>query len=258
MSKALTGFVTLHRVLFTRGLVVILGCIAIWWGILVFPVFWQQSSAERIAKRIITGEPFKAKALSAQLSAAGSEKTMFCRPAALQSAAIIQLRVAEAAAGGAIKKDEGHLNLLDSAIRSSLSCAPADPFLWLVLFAVETAKNGYEPEYLRYLRMSYDLGPNEGWIVLRRNPVALASIERLPADLAESAIGEFARLIADTHYEEAAEIFKGAAWRARDAILPKLAFLPQRNREAFAEALYRRDLDASVPGVASPDSKRNH
>jgi hypothetical protein len=77
---------------------VILGGSAIWWGIVEFPVVWRESSTERIADRIIAGEPFKAEILTRQFPLIASiETSAYCRPAALRSAAIIQLRMVEAA-----------------------------------------------------------------------------------------------------------------------------------------------------------------
>ena len=67
MSTKLTGLVTAHYILLARSFVIILGCIAVWWGIVEFPVFWQESSTERIANRIIAGDPFKLEILARQL-----------------------------------------------------------------------------------------------------------------------------------------------------------------------------------------------
>jgi hypothetical protein len=79
---------------------------------------------------------------------------------------------------------------LHNAIRHSLACSPADSFLWRVLFWVENAMYGFSSDHLE--RMSYSLGPNEGWIALKRNLVAPAVFERLPPDVGEMAIREFA------------------------------------------------------------------
>jgi hypothetical protein len=247
--------VALNHVL-TRGLFIILGCSAICWAVVVLPAFLQQSSAEHIAKRIIAGDPFKPATLVEQLAAlAASENSGFCRPVALQSAAIIQLRVSETAAGGAIKSGE-NLNSLDGAVRNSLSCAPADPFLWLILFAVQNAKKGYIPENLKYLRMSYLLGPNEGWILERRNPVVLAELEWLPADLSAKAINEFIRLLDDRFYRRAVNIFCATTGPARDAILSKMGAVPLRTRKSFARSVYDCGLDVEVPGVKDDSPKR--
>jgi hypothetical protein len=143
---------------------------------------------------------------------------------------------------------------LDNTIRSSLSCLPADPFLWLVLFWVESAQNGVKPASLDFLRMSYQLGPNEGWIIFKRNPVAFAIFALLPSDLATDAIDEFLSLIKSELYQQAAEILSGPAWPVRDTILPRLAALPQENREGFARIVSSKELDVSIPGVALPKS----
>ena len=247
MSRALRGFAYYPAAV--RGLIILLGCFAIWWGWLVFPIFWQQSAGERIAKQIIAGATFRSDALSNQLSnLINSEKVGFCRPAALQSAAIIQLHKTEVTGNGAIKSD-GQGEVLDDAIRRSLACAPADPFLWLVLFVVEGVKNGLRPEYLKYLRMSYALGPQEGWILQRRNPVVIGELERLPPDLSENAVNEFMRLLTDRFYQHAVDIFCGTTALRRDIILPKLVRLPLGLREAFARSVYDCGLDVKVPGV---------
>jgi hypothetical protein len=245
-----------HYAAVVRCVLVLLGCFAIWWGWVVFPDFWQQRSGERIAQRIIAGESFKPEILTGQLAAlSNSEPTEFCRPAALQSAAIIKLHISETAGNGAIRRDE-HLNMLGDAIRSSLSCAPADPFLWLVLFVVEGINHGYKPEYLNFLRMSYALGPYEGWILERRNPVAIAELERLPPDLATKAIDEFMRLLSDRFYRRAVDIFCGTTPARRDLILPKMVALPLDLREAFARSVYDCGLDVKVPGVESSPARR--
>jgi len=253
MSAKLTSLVTAHYILLARSFVFILGCIAVWWGIIGFSVFWQQSSTGRIANRIIAGDPFKVEILARQLPIIDSiESSVYCRPAALQSAAIIRLRMVEAATS---ENDREHLTSLGNVIRSSLSCAPADPFLWLVLYWVESTKNGFKPEYLKYLKMSYQLGPNEGWVVLKRNPVVFADFARLPADLATDAINEFVALINNRFYQQAVEIFSGFTSSAREAILPHLTTLPLQNREAFARAVYNRGLDIKILDIEPPESK---
>jgi len=257
MSQKLTSLLTAHYILLARSFVVIFGCIAVWWGIVEFPVFWQESSTERIAARIIAGDPFKVETLARQLPIiANIERSAYCRPAALRSAAIFRLRMVEA---GAPTIDREHvdeqLKSLGNVIRSSLSCAPADPFLWLVLGWMETTQNGFRPDDWKYLRMSYRLGPNEGWIGLKRNRMTFAVSEKLPVNLAEYAINEFVGLVEMGSYEQAVEILSGPAWRVRDVIVPRLAALPHQVREAFARAVYNRGLDVAVPGVEPPNSK---
>jgi hypothetical protein len=251
MSTKLTSLVTAHYILLARSFVVILGGIAIWWGIVGFPVFWQGSSTERIAGRIIAGDPFKVEVLGRQLPIINSiETSAYCRPAALRSAAIIQLRMVEAATSANNGKHvDEQLKSLGNMIRSSLSCAPADPFLWLVLYWVESTENGSKADYLKYLRMSYLLGPSEGWIALKRNRLLFRIFEYLPPDLAEHAVSEFTALLRTYLIGEVADILTGPAWRVRDIILPHLLDVPEQQRRAFREFLYNKGYDLSVPGV---------
>jgi hypothetical protein len=233
-----------------RCVLFIFGLSALSWGIAGLYAFEQQSSIERIAHRVILGEPFNTTLLRRQIPIIeGIENATWCRQPALRSAAIIRLRMVEA--GRPTSED---LRSLDNTIRSSLSCLPADPFLWLVLFWVESAQNGVKPASLDFLRMSYQLGPNEGWIIFKRNPVAFAIFALLPSDLATDAIDEFLSLIKSELYQQAAEILSGPAWPVRDTILPRLAALPQENREGFARIVSSKELDVSIPGVALPKS----
>jgi hypothetical protein len=261
MNAKLTTPVVRPYTFLVRSFFVILGCIAVWWGISGLPVYWQDSSVERMASRIIAGDPFKVETLAQQTSLMDSiKKSTHCRPYALRGAAIIQLRMFEVAASA---NDRQHLDeqlkSLAQVIRSSLACTPADPFLWLALYSVEVAENGSKSEYLKYLRLSYRLGPHEGWIVLKRNPIAFSAFQQLPLDLRENAVSEFIAMLHDSSFaNQAAEIFIGPAWSERELILSHLARLTDDDRKRFADALHGRGYDLNVPGIglAPVDSHR--
>ena len=116
-----------------------------------------------------------------------------------------------------------------------------------------STQNRFKPEYLKYLMLSYQLGRNEAWVALKRNPVALTDFERLPPDVAKDAIDEFLALINNELYQQAVEILAGRL--AAGTVIPHLATLPHRNREAFARAVYNRGLDVKIPGIEPPNSK---
>jgi hypothetical protein len=263
MNTKLTSLVTAAPILLARSFSVILGCIAVWWGSAVLPTFWQDASIERIATQIIAGDTFKAETLDRQLPVIDSIKTSaYCRPAALRSAAIIQLRVyeVETSTKDRLHPDE-YLKSLRNVILSSLSCAPADPFMWLALYSVEVTANGFKSDYLKYLRLSYRLGPHEGWIVLKRSPLVFAAFQQLSPDLRENAINEFFAMLRDSDSDfasQAAEILIGPAWPQRELILSHLSTLSDVERRHFEDALYQRGYDLSVPGVglAPRDSHR--
>jgi hypothetical protein len=245
MSSTRPSRITAHYILFARSFVVVVGCVAVWWGVVEFPVFWQESSAERIADRIIAGAPFKAEILARQFPVLNSiERSAYCRPAALRSAAIIRLRLVEAAT---FENDRNHtdgqLKVLGNVIRNSLACSPADPFLWMVLFWMENAQSGADPTYLKHLRLSYQLGPNEGWIAIKRNPIVLGYLASLPPDLAEAGISEFVALVRSHFYSEAGDIVAGLAWPIRDLLFARLREVKEAERQTFAKLLHDRGLD---------------
>lgn len=232
------------------------GCTAVIWGLTTLPIFWRQSTLERTAQEIINGEPFKVEVLAGDLPLIETiEKTTFCRPAALRSAAIIRIRIAEEGRSEGVKeKSDAQMNAATDSVRESLSCSPADPFLWLALYWLDSTQHGLRPEDLKYLELSYQLGPNEGWIALKRNSAAFGIFQQLPSNLAELAINEFVGLLKAGFYEQAAEIFTGPAWPERGLILPHLASIAKLDRQRFWEALYRRGYDVNVPGVARRES----
>jgi hypothetical protein len=249
--EKITNWATARYMFLARSFFIILGGFAIWWGIAGFPVFWRDASIEKVATRIIAGDPYKVETLALLRPVLDTvEKAPYCRPAALRSAAIIQLRMLEVASP---KTDRQHLDQsqksLIGVIRSSLSCLPADPFLWLALYSLEVAKNGLKPEYLNYLRLSYKTGPQEGWIVLKRNPLAFKAFQRLPADIGKDVIDELFAMLHDSRFsDQAAETLIGPAWPERGLILSRLARLTDSDHQHFADALHRRGYDL-VPGI---------
>lgn len=231
---------------------VALGALAVSWGALVFPGFWAQAAVHRIADRVVAGDPFKLENLIGQASSLSTvEQAWPCSAAARRSAAVVRTRMAEDALA------EGRRDLIDSSldsaresIRGALACSPANPFLWLALLWVENTRDGFNPGRLGYLRLSYLLGPNEGWIAVKRNHVALALFEQLPPAVADMALDEFTRLVASGLHEQAVALLTGPGWRIRDVLLARLQAVPEQHRRALAQILYDRGYDVQVPGVA--------
>lgn len=235
-----------------RVFTILLGLSGVVWGATNFATFWRQLGIERTAAKILDRETFKLNALVPFIPAlAEIEQSHYCRPQSLRSAAIIRLRLAEEAlaAGERAMVDE-RLSALESSIRKALACEPADPFLWLVLAWLGNAREGFKQEQLAYLRLSYRLGPNEGWIAARRNRLSLAMFQRLPPDLATAAVDEFAHMLNSWLYWETIAIFTGPGWPVRDRLLASLKNVGERQREAFAKELYTEGYNVIVPGIA--------
>lgn len=243
-AAAFTG-IALRSILFGFGAATVV------WVLYTYPIFWGQSGLKQTAEHIIAGEPFKPAILNAMSGSLVTATTSeWDRPSTLGKAAVIRLRLLEQAiADGDQKAIDEQMARLRTVVRQSLVNTPADPLLWLVLFWLENAQNGFDPTHLRYLRMSYVTGPNEGWIGVRRNRLALAVFRELSPDLAEVAMNEFVRLVDSQFIAEAADILVGPGWPIRNKLLPRLKGVEVVNRERFAKTVYRLGYDIVVPGV---------
>ena len=240
-----------HYANLTRAFVILLGLAGVVWGTANLPAFWRQTGIERIASEILDHEAFKPEALVPFIpTLANIEQSRYCQPKLIRNAAIIRLRLAEDAIASAERHviDE-RLDALESSVRTALSCEPADAFLWMVLAWADNVREGPKPEQLTFLRLSYRLGPNEGWIAVRRNRLLLAMFPGLPSDLADAAVREFGRMVDSWFYWETIAIFTGPGWPIRDRLLASLREVGERQREAFAIELYAEGYDVTVPGV---------
>jgi hypothetical protein len=236
-----------------RIFLVALGVAALAWGVLALPAAWKQAPLHRLATQIIAAEGFKTEALIERARASDAGDEAYCQAKTLRSIAVIRLRVLEDALGrGQRDMIDRNTEELRAALRRSLGCAPADSFLWLLLFWSENASRGFSLDNLKYLRMSYRYGPHEGWIALKRNHLALALFEQLPVELAEMAISEFVRLLQNGFHQDAVAIFTGPGWRLRETLLTRLNSVDERHRRIFANILHERGYDVAVPGIKSP------
>lgn len=234
-----------------RVYLVSLGAIAVLWGLQTLPTVWREAALDRTASQILGGQVYK----MADLRDLGPlietvERATLCRPSSLRSASVIRLRMIEEATRANDQSDlDKNLDDLISATRTALKCSPADSFLWFVLYWAESTRNNFDPHYLDHLRLSYKLGPYEGWIALKRNQVALKLFKQLPPDLAEMVLKEYVGLVSSGFYFESAEILTGPGWPVRELILPRLGAVPERHRVALEREVYRLGYDINVPGI---------
>jgi hypothetical protein len=167
--------------LLVRPLTVAVGLLGIGWGGVCFPVFWQSAALETMASRIL-GDSYQAATLKELLPTIESiEGSKYCLPTAIRIAAIVRLRLFdEAVDAGERQLLDDYMSSSESSIRLALRCVPSDSFLWLALYRVVSLRNGFASNYLNYLWMSYRLGPNEGWVALKRNGNAFSVYDLLP------------------------------------------------------------------------------
>ena len=244
---------------FARSLICLLGLGAVAWGSLVLPLFWQQAPLNQLAAEVRQGQAFKSQILlaKAQQQDAATARTSICNPSGSHNAVVLRLAILDQAiaASNQTLVDSAFSSSYDAA-RQALSCVPADPFVWLTLFWLDASKHGFGPDNANYLRLSYALGPNEGWIALWRNQLAMALFAQLPTDLADDALDEFVKLV-DTGqlYQQTAAIFANADPAVQSRIVEHLKSAKATSRQTFAKALYERGLDVNIPGVEMPGAR---
>ena len=179
----------------SRVVLMATGMFSVWWGISTFPIFWHDARLEHTAYAITNGGQFKREVLQNLLADADLDKS-WARPEALRSAAIVRFGLVEQASVADKQKPPGPLvDQLEASIRRSLSAAPADSFLWLALFLSTRMKEDRSKDDFGFLRMSYRVGPHEGWVAGRRNYIAFDHFPELPQDLADAAVTEFRDLV---------------------------------------------------------------
>lgn len=243
-----------------RGFLAVAACSSVAWGATTLPDFVDQTRLDGASDLILRNVPVSDAELGdlAPLLSRAAARTD-CMPAIERSAAVIRLRFAENAlvSGGRVDTRMGEL---DASVRKSLGCAPADPYLWAVLFWLRNIRQGLSDANFDLLRMSYRLGPNEGWIVVKRSAMALAMFDALPPDLSDAVVAEFARLVKTELYTEAIDLLKGPGWVHRGRLLAGLATVPQRNVDVLTRTMadIGYDLDRRSPAERRSLERKSH
>jgi hypothetical protein len=256
MASSTKNSLRLYAAICRVGLV-LLGVVGVSWALFVVPDFWRSSKLNQVAIHIFAGEPFKEATLR-ELSPALEEiaKKALQPPRLIQSAAVIHLRLAENERQ-ADKPPETtpEFDGLETHIFRALANNPTDSFLWLTWFWLKAAKDGFNDKNVAALRLSYQVGPHEGWIAVRRNRLAAMYFAQLPQDLAEPFFVEFKELVEWGYQAQAAGILVGPGWPIRELLLSRLATLPEATQRQFTTTVAGLGRDIAIPGL-KPLSRR--
>jgi hypothetical protein len=217
------------------------------WTWSVMPTLVKSYNATRIAPRVMSGHSFDAKLLEGVLPPASDT----CQASLTNAAAIVHLRLYELAVARVERElISERTRSLREAMRRSLSCSPTMPFHWFLLYWLEAAENGLNEKAFQYLRMSYVLGPNEGWISAKRNGFSLAIYDQLPADVAARVVAEFVSLVASGFYSQAAANLSGPGWSNREILVASLTPIPEGRKYEFSKYLRAEGRYLDIPGLA--------
>ncbi|WP_160168993.1 hypothetical protein [Bradyrhizobium sp. Ai1a-2] len=204
-----------------------------------------------MSARVIADERFQSGVLTDLLARMkGAQRPSIIQPELPRAEALIMLRTAEDAMQRKSSDDaDREVEDADKAVRSSLSVIPTDSFLWLMLYSVETARNGFNPEHISYLEQSYAAGPLEGWIALRRNWVALTIFPVLSDFTQRRVVSEFAALVDSDFTEEAAMNLMRIGWSQRERLLTALEGVDIASRKSLMKRLSADGVKLLIPGI---------
>ena len=224
-----------------KAIIALLGASSIAWSTYTIPFYRAETSVADTARRILLGQKYS----TAQLDALGSRldgtSSDLIRPSALKDVLIIRLRLAEAKLSVGSPSD---FSVLDKALLAALAATPTDSYLWLTKYSLESMASNRAQDGVAFLRMSYSLGPNEAWIALRRNPLALKILDALPADLGNLALAEFAGLVRSHLYLEAVNIFVESTSVVQEELRNRLGHVAEGDRYQFDRVLKFRTQES--------------
>jgi hypothetical protein len=245
-------FTAATQQLLLRTIAVTLGAFGIIWGVLLLPRFWQAASLNHVAAEIVQGHVFTPKAMAQEALLAEPVLSMpLCNPTELHNAVVLHVAMLSLAKKNQ-SVEQSYVPLYELG-RSALACAPNDGFTWLTLFWLDAGKRGLRPENLAYLRLSYEVSPNEGWIAIWRNRLVMRIFDRLSPELANKALDEFVRLLDSRQlYDEMASIFESTPADVQQRIVQQLRVASPFSRQIFARVLYDRGLDVTIPDTTIP------
>jgi hypothetical protein len=237
-----------------------IGATAIVWSIALGPAFWRYAFLDGIASQIIRGE----NSSTEFFEGAGPvldllQQSDTCWPRAMHNASIIRGRLVQVALENS-DPDQFARNMVaaNAMIRKSLSCAPADSFLWFALFWLENMQFGFRDESISYLERSYQLGPYEGWIALKRNGYALTVYKLLPDRLQQHVIREFAALVNSGFIGQTTKNLAGSGWPIHETLLAGLSDVQEKYKKQLATSLRRLGIEVTIPGITMPELRPWH
>jgi hypothetical protein len=242
-----------------RSLTAGLGICSIAWAVFSIDVNLGAAPVVGAAEAVLGGETLNSETLGGFRRQSGPKSADRLRPAAaLEDLAVIRLRLLEMKLnGGGLQAGSSDFADLETALTAALAKDPNNSFLWFADYWLSRVKRDDSGRGIESLRMSYAMGPNEGWIAQRRNPVALTNFSSLPPDLAEQALSEFVRLVKSRLYADATNILAGPGWPLREKLLSRLAPLDEVDRRAMSRELSKREIDGvSVPGIPNEQLSR--
>jgi hypothetical protein len=216
------------------------GSIGLAWGIFVLPTSEAADDYRYLESQLLHSETYNLQTLALKLASPAAQVLRDCDTHSQTALLLMEMRLAQAAlrAGAATEFDQ-RAKSLEFRAKRVLSCAPRQSFVWLVAFSLEIMHGRLNEQSLNQLAMSYETSPNEGWIAIRRNIVALPLVLLVPQGLQNKILVEFQQLIRNGFVDEAAVSYSGASASIRSLLQAAIERLDAPRQKAFRDAIQR-------------------
>lgn len=238
-----------------RLALLVLGAASVGWTATTMPIFRATAPTREIVARIMADQRFRPGALADVLDQMRHEPTRaVVQSAFVRAEALIGFSVADAIrARGSPDAADDEIMVAEGTIRKSLAACPRDSVLWMMLYFSSLLRAGLTPQSLNYLNESYVTGPNEGWISLRRNRLALSIFTSLNELQKELVTAEFARLVDADFLDEAGSNLTSVGFNYRDELLSALISVDIASRQGLSKWLSNNGYKMKIPGVNVED-----
>jgi hypothetical protein len=221
-----------------RALTLAIGCLGLVWGILALPRSEAADEFRDIESRLLHSETFSRTSLTQTLESQTSRNLSPCDTHSQRALLLMEMPLAEAALrSGAAGEFDRRIQSLEARSRRVLGCAPRESFVWLLAFNLEVLHGRLNAQAFGLLAMSYQTSPNEAWISIRRNIVAMPLVLVAPEPVRQKIIFEFQQLIRNGFAEDAARSYLAASLSIRSLLQTHIEQIDLPRQKIFSDAL---------------------
>jgi hypothetical protein len=223
-----------------RGTTVIVGCLGLAWGAFVLPRSELADDFRDIEDRLLHFETFSQPSLTRTIDSGNSQDLSACDTHSQRAILLMEMSLAESALrSGTVAEFDRRTHSLETRSKRTLSCAPRQSFVWLLAFQLEVLQGVLDEHSFDLLAMSYETSPNEAWISIRRNLVAMPLVLVAPEPTRQKIINEFQLLMRNGFFDVAARAYLGAPEAARSLLQKQIEQFDGSMQKAFSDALQK-------------------
>jgi hypothetical protein len=221
-----------------RVLAVTIAASGLWWAIAALPNSTTIDALLDMEGHLLRFESFKDTAFDSLLKESASQDLSACDTRAQRALLLMEMPLAAAALHSGLSREfDQRVRSLEARTRAILGCAPRDSFAWLAAFNLEALHGELDDHAFKLLAMSYETSPNEAWISIRRDLLAVPLIASADEPVRRQVLLEFRQLVHNGLLEGAARAYLTSPPSIRSALQAQIDQLSSTDQSAIAEAL---------------------